>query len=258
MQSLYQWTPILASGLLISLVLSNGIVLDVFAEQSSGNPPSKTATPLKGGLSQEAFDLTDDVKIAEAQVTAFPDDPEAHFLLAIAYSRTPYFEKAFYAAKKAKKLIKHSPGGYANFDQKINNYQAMAAINPNDTKVLYRLAFGYFMKGYLIEKNYIKNSPQPPEQFYSLAETTLRQVIALDPKDLWARNYLGFVLVDMDETRHLDEAISLWEGALALQPDNPGANLMLGEAYLKKGNLRKAVQYGAKGLENRFLEPGAP
>jgi len=209
------------------------------------------AIELKGGTSQETFLLTDDVDTAQAQVDKYPEDPEAYFLLAVAYSRTPYFEKAFQAAKKAKKLIKQSPEGYAKFDGKIGEYEKMRDANPDDTRVLYRLGFAYFMKGYALEKNYIKDSPDTPAKFYTLAEQHMRKVIALDPKDIWARNYLGYLLVDADENANLDKAIALWEESLAMNAENPGANFMLGQAYLKKGDLRKALQYGAKGLAAR-------
>ena len=214
--------------------------------------PAPLPKPLSANVASESLILTDDVATAEAQAQSYPNNPEAHYLLAIAYSRTPYLEKAYQAFRKAKKLMKKSEAGYAGINDKIAEYEAMLAYRPEDPLVLYRLAFGYYTKGYGIEHDYIQNTPETPQSYYEKAETTLRRLIAVDPQDVWARNYLGFLLVDIDEKKHLDEAIRLWEESLAVKKDNPGAYMLLGEAYMRKGNLRKAVEYGAQGLHSRL------
>ncbi|MGE0200418.1 MAG: tetratricopeptide repeat protein [Candidatus Melainabacteria bacterium] len=213
---------------------------------------------LKAELSTDKLVMTDDIDVAKAQVEAYPDDPEAHFLLAMAYSRTPFIEEAFKSMKRAKGLMKTSPQGYANLDAKLAEYEDMLRYSPDDTMVLYRLAFGYFSKGYGIEKNYIKNNPDAPAIWYDKAEETMRRVIALDPADAWARNYLGFLLININEDANLDEAMMLWEEAVAIEPLNPGAHLMLGEAYMKKGDLKKALQHSSAAIEGRLLAPLKP
>ncbi len=209
--------------------------------------------PISAGISADDLVLTDDISVAEAQAKAYPNNPEAHFLLAIAYTRTPYLEKAYHAFRRAKKLMKHSEGGYKNLDQKIQEYEAMTLYRADDPLVLYRLAFGYFTKGYGIQEDYIQNTDEQPEIYYQKAEETLRRLIAVHPDDIWARNYLGFLLINMNEDQHLSEAIRLWEESITVDPKNPGAYILLGEAYLKQGNLKKAVEYGAKGLESRLI-----
>lgn len=206
--------------------------------------------------SVEDLVLTNDISVAEAQAKAYPNNPEAHFLLAIAYSRSPYVEKAFQSAKQAKKIMKHSEEGYENLDAKLAEYESMLSYRVDDPLVLYRLGFGYFLKGYGIEKGYIKDAAEKgetPEQYYLKAEETLRYLISKHPNDIWAMNYLGFLLVDIDEEKNLDEAITLWKESVAIEDNNPGAYMLLGEAYLKKGDLKQGATYAAKGLKERMF-----
>lgn len=240
------------TGLLLSLALMLAVMASAFAADEITDDMLNTLPVIRTGVDTETLILTDDINIAEAQVKAYPGNPEAWFLLSIAYSRSPYLEKGFLAMKKAKKLIKHSDGGYANFNKKIREYEAMSAYRQGDTLVLYRLAFAYFTKGYLLENGYIKNTDETHGPYYQQAEATMRGVIAIDPDDVWAKNYLGFLLVDMYGEKRLDEAMALWESVVAEDPANPGANIMLGESWIKKGNLKKAARYAVRGLEGRL------
>lgn len=215
-------------------------------------PAVPARKPIQATVDSESLTLTNDVAVAEAQARAYPDDPEAQFLLAMAYSRTPYLEKSFAAFKKAKKLIKTSPGGYADFDAKIAEYERMLAYKPDDPLVLYRLGFGYFVRGYGVQEGYIKNSEQPAASYYAKAEETFHHLLAVRPDDIWALNYLGFLLVDQDEAHNLDKATALWERSVTINPVNPGAYLLLAEASLKRGNLKKAMEYGALAARHRI------
>lgn len=234
---------------IISFTLFTGLML--MAMPPSGYAEEERVIKIEESV--EDLVLTDDISIAEAQAKAYPDNPEAHFLLAIAYSRSPYVEKAFLSAKQAKKVMKNSEEGYANLDAKLAEYQDMLTYRVDDPLVLYRLGFAYFLKGYGIEKGYIKNTEEQPQTYYNKAEETLRYLISKYPDDIWAMNYLGFLLVDIDEEKNLDEAISLWKQSAAIEDNNPGAYMLLGEAFLKKGDLKQGATYAAKGLKERML-----
>ncbi len=242
---------------LLGLVFMTGmLMMPIRAEEPAPGEDTTvfSGAPITADLSNESLTLTDDLEIAKAQAEAYPDSFEAQFLLAIAYSRTPYIEKGFYAFKRAKKLMKKSPERYANLDEKIAEYEDMLTYRVDDPLVLYRLAFIYYTKGYGIEKNYIRNSPESPEFWYAKAEETLSRLIDVDPEDIWARNYLGFLMVDTGGEKRLDEAMTLWEESLAVDDsNNPGAYMLLGQAWLKKGNLRRAVEHAARGLEMRLM-----
>lgn len=69
------------------------------------------------------------------------------------------------------------------------------------------------------------------------AEKTFRDLIAQDPLDAGALNYLGYMLVERGPAARLDEAISLIERALKIDPDNPSFLDSLGWAYVQQGRL---------------------
>jgi tetratricopeptide (TPR) repeat protein len=69
------------------------------------------------------------------------------------------------------------------------------------------------------------------------SEKTFRALIADDPLDAGALNYLGYMLAEHGPAAHLDEAVSLIQRALKVDPDNPSFLDSLGWAYLQQGKL---------------------
>jgi tetratricopeptide (TPR) repeat protein len=67
------------------------------------------------------------------------------------------------------------------------------------------------------------------------AERALRDLISRDPIDANALNSLGYLLAERGEK--LDEAITLVERALKIEPDNPSYMDSLGWAYFQQGRL---------------------
>jgi tetratricopeptide (TPR) repeat protein len=244
---------------LLSALLTLGIGFHLLpaamAEVQPGTASIAAMPPLQMSLEEEDLNITDDLAIVEAQAQAHPNNPEAQLLLGIAYSRTPHLEKAIKALQRAKRLIKKSPESYAQVDSLLEEYTDILAYRPHDPLIHYRLAFGHYLKGYGIRESYIKDSPEPAEASFKRAKESMERVIELDPSDPWARNYLGFLLVDTrseaNAEERLDQAIGIWEDSLTLTSDNPGAYFLLGQAYLAKGNIRKALQFASKGLEGQ-------
>ena len=70
------------------------------------------------------------------------------------------------------------------------------------------------------------------------AERALRDLIARDPIDANALNSLGYLLAERGD--RLDEAITLVERALKIEPGNPSYLDSLGWAYLQQGKLDRA------------------
>lgn len=73
---------------------------------------------------------------------------------------------------------------------------------------------------------------------YSRAEVAFRQALAQDPLHAPSLNYLGYMLAERGE--RLDEAVSLVERALAIEPDNGSYLDSLGWAFFKQRKLDKA------------------
>ena len=78
---------------------------------------------------------------------------------------------------------------------------------------------------------------------YPGAITLLKQVVAADPKNANALNYLGF---SYRETNDLQSAMTNYLKALAIDPNHKGANEYLGELYVRLGDLGKAREQLAK------------
>ena len=73
------------------------------------------------------------------------------------------------------------------------------------------------------------------------AERMLRQVLAAEPANPNALNYLGYMLALRGE--QLDEAIRLVRRALDAEPDNGAYLDSLGWAHFRKGDLDEAEKY---------------
>jgi len=65
------------------------------------------------------------------------------------------------------------------------------------------------------------------------AETAFRNIIAKDPLDANALNYLGYMMAERGTS--LDEAVSLIQRALKVEPNNPSYLDSLGWAYVRQG-----------------------
>jgi tetratricopeptide (TPR) repeat protein len=92
---------------------------------------------------------------------------------------------------------------------------------PDDTGILYQLGAAFDRSGKSDE-----------------AERTFRDLIQRDPLDANALNYLGYMFAE--HGTKLDEAVSLIERALKVEPDNPSFLDSLGWAYVQQGKLESA------------------
>lgn len=111
----------------------------------------KPGVPLTITTQNEIIKVTNDAKLAREQVSQFPDSPEAHFVLAVALTRTSQVEEALKEVRNARKLS-NLKGGAAYFDQMIQEYEKMLTNYPDDDEVRYHLAWAYYMKAYVLAR----------------------------------------------------------------------------------------------------------
>lgn len=109
----------------------------------------KPGQALETTTDTEDIVATWDVDLAKKQVGAFPDSPEASFILAVALTRTSRVEEALKEVQRARRLA-GSKGGPTYFDKMIESYEKMLTGYPDDNKVRYGLAWAYYMKAYLL------------------------------------------------------------------------------------------------------------
>ena len=95
---------------------------------------------------------TYDIPLAEKQVAAYPDNPEAMFILAVALTRTSRVEDALSKVQKARRMAQEK-GATAYFDKMIDAYEKMLTAYPNDNEARYGLAWAYYMKAYLLAQH---------------------------------------------------------------------------------------------------------
>ncbi|WP_303675215.1 tetratricopeptide repeat protein [Vampirovibrio chlorellavorus] len=248
---------ILSGGLLFALGMALPPV--VYAEPLNDAAVPRVGSPLSGGVTREVLGMGEEITQGEHRVKASPNDAEAHFLLALAYSRTPYLERALEELDLSRRIARKSPEGFALFDRKIAEYEKRIDAQSPDPVLMYRLGFAYYVRGYAVEKGYIveKNDNKAvsnavvPNQFYDKAEEAFRHLIRLDPDDFWARNYLGYLLAERNPQANHQAAVQLWRESLAISEDNPGAYMLLGQAAMQEGDLRQAVLYTSKALHSR-------
>jgi tetratricopeptide (TPR) repeat protein len=79
------------------------------------------------------------------------------------------------------------------------------------------------------------------------AEAAFRQLIAKEPENALALNYLGYILADRGE--RLDESVSLLLRALKIEPENGSYLDSLGWAYYKGGKLDLAEEHLKRAAE---------
>lgn len=101
--------------------------------------------------------------------------------------------------------------------------------------------------------NFIAGSIYEHEKKYEKAEETFRQVIANDPRNAAALNYLGYMMADRGE--HLDDALNYIKRAIALDPQNGAYLDSLGWAYFKLGKYDQAEENLRMAVERSYDDP---
>jgi tetratricopeptide (TPR) repeat protein len=106
------------------------------------------------------------------------------------------------------------------------------------------------------EKDYVQfvaGSIYERQKKYDQAEASFRRVLAGDPRNATALNYLGYMLADRG-TR-LEEALGLIRKAVALDPQNGAYLDSLGWAYYKLGNYEQAEENLRKAVDRIGTDP---
>jgi tetratricopeptide (TPR) repeat protein len=143
------------------------------------------------------------------------DDREVYIALAQMYSRTKDWPQAEANINKAMEL----------------------STKPDD-------------KDYVI---FVEGSIYERQKKYELAEESFRRVLADDPKNGQALNYLGYMLADRD-TR-LEEALGYIRRAVALDPQNGAYLDSLGWVYYRMGNYDLAEENLRRASEKIGSDP---
>ena len=157
----------------------------------------------------------DGISMAKAQLKGGPEDRDVYLALSQIYARLRRWSDAEEALNKA--------GSLSN--------------KPEDKK------YDYFLRGSYLER----------QKKYEAAEDMFRKVLATDPRDAGALNYLGYMFADRGV--RLDEALSLIKRAVQEEPQNYAYLDSLGWAYFKLGNYDMAEEALRKAMDHNSSDP---
>jgi len=136
--------------------------------------------------------------------------------------------------------------GIASIQEKAKRYVEEAAaldaaekLNPNKEEQ----ENIHFMRGAMLER----------QKKIDAAEAAFRKVLAVNPDNPGALNYLGYMLVD--HGLHVDEATKMIQKALELDPDNGAYLDSLGWAYFQQGKLNEAETLLVRALDKVGQDP---
>ena len=180
-----------------------------------------------------------------------PDDPDVNLLLAEIYVSMDEFDKAITISDKILKRqrIEQTKRAEAHFriaaayegkeeaeladfhfQKSIDTYGQVLEKNPGKIDVHYKIAMVYDARGDL-----------------ELAERHLRRYIELDPDEPNTYNFLGYILAESD--KNLEEARTLIEKAVEMDPKNGVFRDSLGWAHFKLGDLDESIAELEKAVE---------
>ncbi|HET7100677.1 MAG TPA: tetratricopeptide repeat protein [Terriglobia bacterium] len=172
-------------------------------------PQNRQLLMLRASLLGQEGHQDEAVAQLEKMRTGSPDDRDIYLSIAQIYSQAKVYPKAEAAIQKALDM----------------------SDNPEDQE------YARFMLGSIYER----------QKKYDLAEEQFKKVLAVDPLNDAAANYLGYMLADRGV--RLDESVKYIKDALKIEPNNGAYLDSLGWAYHKmnrndmaQGPLEKAVK----------------
>jgi tetratricopeptide (TPR) repeat protein len=169
--------------------------------------------------------------VAEEAAKKFPNDRD---LQMVAAAQEADMGNAGPAIEHVKSLLKGNPADdqrvYIALAQMYSRVKQWPQAEENIDKAI-ELSTKPEDKDYAL---FVAGSIYERQKKYDKAEEAFHKVLADDPKNAQALNYLGYMLADRD-TR-LDEALGYIRRAVALDPQNGAYLDSLGWAYYKMGN----------------------
>jgi tetratricopeptide (TPR) repeat protein len=125
---------------------------------------------------------------------------------------------------------------YADMAAELDEAEKLSQSKPDKQTV-------FFMRGAMFEK----------QKKYDEAEAEFRKVLAVDPDNAGALNYLGYMLADRNV--RLDEAQKMIGKAVELEPQNGAYLDSLGWVYFRQNRLDEAADYLQRALRRFSKDP---
>ncbi|HTY12663.1 MAG TPA: hypothetical protein VMD02_00585 [Candidatus Omnitrophota bacterium] len=165
---------------------------------------------VSAGAWQITRDLQKELDAKKVAVAANPNDANAHFDLAVTDAYTNNILDGWGELKKANELD-------PNFKNSAWKFWADQVIaSPADWKVRFRYAFALYFNGRKQD-----------------AIDELKNVLVLDPYNVWAWGYISLIYGEMGQ---VDHAIDAAKQGLKIDDRVAALHLLLAEGYYKKGD----------------------
>ncbi len=155
-------------------------------------------------------ELRQEIKAKKEAVAENPNDPNAHFDLAITYAYTNHIQNGWNELKKVNDLDPEFK------DKALKLYINKVIKDPGDWKLRFRLAFVYYFGD--MKKEAIRE---------------LKNVLILDPYNVWAYGYITLIYGEQGE---IDKGMYYVKKGLEIDSNVAALHLLLSEAYYKKGD----------------------
>jgi len=242
---------------------------DVLATALKIAPSDLRLTFMLAQAQRDAGDMAGAEATARALQAAHPEDPRATYLLAQLLDARGRYQDIVDLLKpeiERQKVAKAQPGPVAmllgseglalqqlhRYDEAVAVFKEAIDLAPEEPVRHVLLIQGYSAAGRhkdaldAAEKARGK-FPQDTSVLYQLgaaldragrqaeSEKVFRDVIARDPLDAGALNYLGYMFAEHGTS--LDEAVTLIQRALTIEPENPSFLDSLGWTYVQQGKL---------------------
>jgi tetratricopeptide (TPR) repeat protein len=178
-------------------------------------PEDRTLRLLRASLLGERGRVEEAIQQLRAMLNNTPADREVHLAVAQVYSQAKRFPEAEAAARQALAL----------------------SLKPDDQE------YPQFVLGSIYER----------QKKYELAEEQFKKVLAVNPLNAAAANYLGYMLADRGV--RLEESVKYIQKALGLEPNNGAYLDSLGWAYFKMKRLDLAESHLEKAARQISSDP---
>ena len=172
-------------------------------------------------------ELRKELEEKKAAVARNPDDPAAHYDLAMTYGYTNHVLEAWEELKKVHELDPTYK------DRALKFYINKVNQDPGDWKVRFRLAFALYFND---------KKEDAIQQF--------KYVLVSDPYNVWAYGYISLAYGEMGE---IDEAIKWAKKGIEIDNLVAALHLLLSQGYYRKGENWKGFWEGAEALRLKAL-----
>ena len=160
-----------------------------------------------------------------------PDDVQARYNLAMVHAHEGRILDGWNELKALDKQLGDKRPQFLN--EVITEARRVLQRSPKDLLRRYRLAFAHYFDG---QKG--------------LSRSEFEQIVSLEPTYSWSLGYLGYLHAEAGD---LNKGIELWERGVKYDPGNSVLHYVLGIAYTRKGQLKKAASHFVAAYRDRSL-----